>query len=145
MFAALLVRPPLRVVVHLRLAVVHAGNGSRVEDVLGQCQHTGADHQRVGWLSDGGIGDGRFQGERLSVHSDVNDERVTVHACLDGFARHSGDASDAEGLNHVGDFQPAFVPVGDGFYLPSVVHKERVGEFVHGFRELCGNRCAHEE
>ena len=95
MFSPVVMRAPLGIIIDLIFMECHSGNGAVLKQGLGQTEHAGTNHQCIGSLSGLGIVNGRTESKRLSTHSDINNQCVTNHPCLDVLTVNSGLFADA--------------------------------------------------
>ena len=121
----------LRVGIHLSLRERHAGNGAPLKHGAGQRDAAGANHQGIGCLADGGIGDFGTETECLAVHGDVHPQRVAVHLGTDGRGVNGRLLAYFVVLYFLGYLTAAAGPVGETAYAATAVRPfEGVGEHV---------------
>ena len=117
MLSPVMMRTPLGIVVHLTLMEGHQGNRPVLKQLLGQGDHTRADHQGIWWLPCLRIIDHRAQGERLTINSHIHHEgSITLHTGLHLTGFYGRFLADAIMLDHVGDVTTTFLPVSKGTY-----------------------------
>ena len=66
----------LRIAVYLTLVIGHQRDGASLENCRRQRDVARANHQRIGSFAHRGIGDQGAQGERLTAHRHIDDERI---------------------------------------------------------------------
>ena len=117
MAATVVVLAKLLVVVHLGRVERHHGHGASLEQLAGQRNHVGANHQGVRRLAHLRIADVRLQGEHFTVHGDVDHQHgVALHAGFHLSGLHGGLLADAVVLDERANLVSATLPVGKGVH-----------------------------
>ena len=132
MLTPLLVLSPLRVIIHLVLMKHHGGDRPIGEERLGQREHAGAYHQRIGSFSCFRIMNMRAKRKCPAIDRDINDERIAHHSGSDILLSHRRFYADAIMLNLCRYLIAAFLPLRE-FRYPSLARapSKRVGKLLY--------------